>query len=164
MKRGLAIMMTLLFAGLTAGLPAGAARAAGYEDYRQRQQDLAALAGVFGDLHHIRRQCEPRAEADVWRERMKTLIDLEAPLPDARQAMITAFNRAYGAARRRYPVCNRRARDYAAAQSERAEIIVARLVRPLHETLDRDEAALFTVSPETGAQPAPTEKPGRQNR
>ena len=131
---------------------AGAAYAAaeGYDDYRQRQQDLTALAAIFGDLHHIRRDCAPRAEADVWRERMKTLIDLEAPLPDARQEMIAAFNRAYRAAQRRYPVCNRRARDYAASQALRAEAIVARLTAPLYEALEEGEPFLLTETPQNG--------------
>ena len=156
MKRGVPFLTAAAAAFLAAAVLAGAApttaaAAAGYEDYRQRQQDLAALAGIFGDLHAIRRQCEPRAEADVWRERMKTLIELEAPLPDARQDMIAAFNRSYRAAQRRHPLCNRRARDAAAAQAARAETLVARLTAPLYEALEQGEAPIFAVFPETGA-------------
>ena len=141
-----AIIFAIVFAGAV-GLAASAA-AEGYEDYRQRQEDLTALSAIFGDLHHIRRYCEPRAEADVWRERMKTVIDLEAPLPEARQEMITAFNRAYRTAQRRYPACNRRARDYAASQALRAEAIVARLTAPLYEALEDNAPLLITETPQ----------------
>ena len=52
-------------------------RAQTYDDYQRRFADLLALSSVFGELHHIRRTCLPRYEADTWRERMKQLIDLE---------------------------------------------------------------------------------------
>ena len=80
---------------------------------------------------------------------MKTLIELEAPLPDARQEMIAAFNRSYRTAQRRHPLCDRGARDYAAAQAARAETLVARLTAPLYEALEQGEAPIFAVSPET---------------
>lgn len=144
MVRAIAFAIAISLAG------AVSAAAEGYEDYRQRQEDLTALSAIFGDLHHIRRYCEPRAEADVWRERMKTVIDLEAPLPEARQEMISAFNRAYRAAQRRYPACNRRARDYAAAQALRADAIIARLTAPLYEALEENQPLLLTETPQNG--------------
>ena len=150
-----AIIFAAVFASAASlAVPAGAA-AEGYEDYRQRQEDLTALSAIFGDLHHIRRYCEPRAEADVWRERMKTVIDLEAPLPEARQAMITAFNRAYRTAQRRYPTCNRRARDYAASQALRADAIIARLTTPLYEALEENQPLLLTETPQNGETQGP---------
>ena len=113
---------------------AATASAQDFAAHQQRQQDLVALSGVFGTLHHIRRYCEPRAEADVWRERMKTMIELEAPQPAAREDMVRAFNRAYRNAQRRFPDCSRRAQDHAASRALQADAIVERLTTPLHET------------------------------
>ena len=53
--------------------------AQGSGDYRLRQQNLTKLSGIFGELHHIRRICEPRIEADIWRNRMKKMVELEGP-------------------------------------------------------------------------------------
>ena len=68
MKRLLIFLFAIVFAG-----PAIAQTA---EDYRRRQADLNALSVVFGELHHIRRHCEPRREADLWRNRMKRMVEL----------------------------------------------------------------------------------------
>lgn len=129
------------------------ANAAGqdYDSYQQRQKDLAALSSIFGELHHIRRYCEPRYEADVWRDRMKSLIDLEAPLPEAQQAMVAAFNNGYRNAQRRFPSCNRRARDYAASRAVSADAIVERLTAPLYEAMRENEPLLMlSTTPQTG--------------
>ena len=117
---------------------AATANAQDFAAHQQRQQDLVALSGVFGTLHHIRRYCEPRAEADVWRERMKTMIELEAPQPAAREDMVRAFNRSYRNAQRRFPDCGRRARDHAASRALQADAIVERLTTPLYETASQD--------------------------
>lgn len=126
------------------------ATAQGYDSYEQRQKDLVQLASVFGDLHHIRRMCEPRYEADAWRERMKKLVDLEAPMPDARQDMVSAFNQSYRNVQRRFPSCNRRARDYAASRAARADAIVERLTAPLYDAMEENETLLFSATPPPG--------------
>lgn len=151
---GLNAFMTRLAAILALlAIAAGShAAAQDFESYQQRQRDLVGLAAVFGDLHHVRRYCDPRAEADVWRERMKKIIELEAPLAEAREEMVAAFNRSYRSAQRRFPRCDRRARDYAAARAAQGDEIVNRLKAPLYEAMEQ-ETSPFAVggAPETSA-------------
>ena len=80
-----------------------AAGAQDLETYQQRQRDLEALAGLFGELHHLRRTCDPQFEADTWRDRMKTLIELEEPQDAEREALVQEFNKGYRNAQRAYP-------------------------------------------------------------
>ena len=129
-----------IIAGIAALTPllANAQNDPSFEDYQVRQSDLVALSALFGELHHIRRQCNPRGEGDVWRERMKTLVDLEEPQPEARDEMVAAFNKGYRAAQQRFRSCSRNARDHAAARAAQGEMIVARLVAPLEEAIEEE--------------------------
>ena len=136
-------------AALIAVLPL-AGHAQDLQSYQQRQTDLANLAGLFGELHHIRRTCEPRYEADVWRDRMKKLISLEEPQSSEREAMVQQFNKGYRDARSRFSSCNRRARDYAASRAAQGDVIVSRLTEALHEAEDET----FGASPYVLTVPA----------
>lgn len=107
-------------------------------DYGARQRGLVSLAQIFGELHHIRRTCDPDREADVWRNRMKRLIDLEEPSFDVREQMVGAFNDGYVSAQSRFPYCDRDAEDYAAARAYAGEALVSNLTAPLY-TIDRGE-------------------------
>ncbi|MFQ5563329.1 MAG: TIGR02301 family protein [Parvularculaceae bacterium] len=117
------------------------------KDYQRRVGDLAALSGIFGELHHIRRTCEPRLEADVWRDRMKQLIDLEDPQADARERMVKAFNAGYARAQQRFPYCDGAARDYAATRAAEGDVIVERLTAPLYEALRESDERPEVSSP-----------------
>ena len=142
-----------IIAGIAALTPllANAQNDPSFEDYQVRQSYLVALSALFGELHHIRRQCNPRGEGDVWRERMKTLVDLEEPQPAARDEMVAAFNKGYRAAQQRFRSCSRNARDHAAARAAQGEMIVARLVEPLEEAMEEgpvfDETAFQNETP-----------------
>ena len=107
--------------------------------YQQRKTDLVALSGLFGELHQIRRLCEPRLEGDAWRERMKKLIELEEPQPQLRDDMVASFNKGYRAAGQHFQSCSRRARDHAAARAVQGETIIARLTAPLYDTLEQQK-------------------------
>ena len=138
----------LIGAIIAAGLAASAANAQNLDNYEQRQSDLTSLSSVFGSLHYIRRICEPRIEANIWRERMKEIIKLEDPAPKQRDDMVAAFNAAYNEAQRRYPRCSRRAEDFAAMRAAMGNDYVARLAGPLYETLrNQDNANLSTEGP-----------------
>ena len=102
-----------------------------YAAYLERQKNLTRLSEIFGELHHIRRTCEPRREADVWRNRMKRLVSLEEPTAQQRNAMVEAFNKGYAAARKSYIACERNAEDRAAAAALEGEQLVAALTAPL---------------------------------
>jgi uncharacterized protein (TIGR02301 family) len=126
-------------------------RAQDLEAYQQRQQDLSALAELFGELHHLRRTCDPGFEADVWRERMKKMIDLEEPQATEREALVQQFNKGYRAAQSRHPSCDRRARDYAAARAAQGDVVVDRLANALRDREEVDCArapALITPPPD----------------
>lgn len=118
----------LVPAALLLAAPAAAQEGA----YGARQRGLVSLAQIFGELHHIRRTCDPDREADVWRNRMKRLIDLESPSFDAREQMVGAFNDGYLSAQARFPYCNRDADDYAAARAYAGEALVSNLTAPLY--------------------------------
>ena len=109
-------------------------------DYRARLNDLVSVSAIFGEMHHIRRQCDPRGDGDVWRDRMKKLIEFEGPQGPARERMVTAFNDGYRAAQRRFDYCDRGARDYAAQRAADGDAIVARLMAPLYTALGESGA------------------------
>lgn len=102
-------------------------------DYSARQRELVSLSRIFGELHHVRRTCEPEREADIWRNRMKRLIDLEEPSFDVREQMVAAFNEGYVAAQARFPYCERSAEDFAAARAYAGEALISNLTAPLYE-------------------------------
>ena len=92
-----------------------------------RTRDLAALAEVFGELHHIRRMCEPERENEIWRNRMKSLVALEQPTAALRRKLVAAFNEGFKNAQTRYPSCAADAVARAATRASDGEAIVARL-------------------------------------
>jgi len=125
-----------LIGSAVVGVPSFAfstAYAQNFDDYQIRKTDLVLLSAIFGELHHIRRHCDPQREGDVWRGRMKKLIELEEPQPAAQEEMIAAFNKGYRAAQDHFPSCTRRSRDHAAARAARGDAIIERLTAPLYE-------------------------------
>lgn len=144
---GFTMPRAFIITALSAAVLAGAAAAQDFEEYELRHADLSALSEIFGELHHIRRNCKPRSEADVWRERMKKLIDLEDPQADVREQMVASFNNGYARAQERFSYCNRRAQDYAAARAAQGDAIVERLMAPLYETAEEDEAPFVWSEP-----------------
>lgn len=144
--------MRVLFVIAAFLMSLGSAAAQDLETYQQRQRDLAALAELFGEMHHIRRTCEPRFEADVWRERMKQLIELEEPQAQEREALVQQFNKGYRGAQSRFPACDRRARDYAAARAAQGDAVVRRLSEALLEE-DLAIASPYLITPPEPPQP-----------
>jgi uncharacterized protein (TIGR02301 family) len=104
-------------------------------DYAQRARDLEALSGIFGELHHIRRMCEPQREGEIWRDRMRKLVELESPQPALHERMVAAFNDGFYGAETKFPYCDRDARDYAAARASEGDALTARLAAPLYQSL-----------------------------
>lgn len=126
-------MLRLIFAA--ALMLVAAPLAAQTIDYAERARDLEALSGIFGELHHIRRLCEPQREAEIWRDRMRKLVELEAPQPALRERMVAAFNTGFYDAEAKFPYCDREARDYAAARASEGDAVAARLAAPLYQSL-----------------------------
>ncbi|MFW6412991.1 MAG: TIGR02301 family protein [Oceanicaulis sp.] len=66
---------------------------------------VEALAGVLGELHFIQFKCEGR-NAQLWRETMLELLELEAPTRGAlRDRLIETFNAGFRAQQRRDTRC-----------------------------------------------------------
>lgn len=114
-------------------------------DYGVRQRGLVSLSHIFGELHHVRRTCDPDREADSWRNRMKRLIDLEEPAFEVREQMVAAFNDGYVSAQARFPYCDRDAEDYAAARAYAGEAVVSNLTAPLYAAQQGEDAEDVTV-------------------
>ncbi len=114
-------------------------------DYEARRAALTGLSRIFGEMHHIRRLCEPDREGDIWRDRMKRLIDLEQPAFDLREEMVGSFNDGYSSAQSRFAYCDRDAEDYAAARALTGEALVSNLTAPLYETERGEEDESVTV-------------------
>lgn len=110
-------------------------------DYAERARDLETLSGIFGELHHIRRLCEPRSESELWRERMRKLVELEDPQPALQEKMVAAFNSGFYAAQKKYPYCDRDARDHAAALAAEGDSVTARLMAPLYQFAGEPDSA-----------------------
>jgi len=127
--RAVLVSASVLLASSAA--PAAAQRV----DYVQRANDLEALSRAFGELHLIRRMCEPRREAEIWRNRMRQLVELEQPQPALRDRMVAAFNAGFRDAERRFDYCDDDARDFAAASAAEADAVVNRLMEPLYGAL-----------------------------
>jgi uncharacterized protein (TIGR02301 family) len=130
-KEGSMLKRLVLIIALVAATPAAAQRI----DYVQRAQDLETLSEAFGVLHHVRRLCEPRRESEVWRNRMRNLVELEQPQPGLRDRMVEAFNSGFREAEQRFEYCDEDARDYAAAVAANADAVINRLMEPLYGTL-----------------------------
>ncbi len=139
----------LVGAAALALMGAAAAQSQSADEYQQRQRDLVELASVFGEMHHIRRVCEPRLESDIWRDRMKRLVDLEQPPFEAREEMVKRFNDGYRNAGDHFPACNRRARDHAAARAVFARRLVGRLSAPLREAERFEDGPLILTIPQS---------------
>jgi len=108
-----------------------------YDDYLIRKQNLIELSGIFGELHHIRRMCEPGSEANAWRQRMQTMIELEAPDNDTHLKMVESFNLAFRRGKDAYLSCTKQAQRRAKDLAWRG----AGLVDSLTLALEQEDAA-----------------------
>ncbi len=104
-----------------------------YDDYLVRKQHLIDLSGIFGELHHIRRLCEPESEANVWRQRMQTLIELEAPDNATHLKMVESFNLAFRRGKDVSVSCTKQAQRRAKDLAWRGAAIVDSLTLPLEQ-------------------------------
>jgi uncharacterized protein (TIGR02301 family) len=134
-------MMRRLLISLAACF-AAAPLAAQEMDYRQRAEDLVAISRIFGELHHIRRNCE-RDEAEVWRDRMRKLVEFEMPQADLREQMVLSFNDGFRNAERRHRYCDRDARNHAASIAAEGDRVATRLLEPLYNSLTEETSGYW---------------------
>ncbi len=77
-------------------------------DYRQHQTQIIRLAEVMGGSHYLRGICD-KADNQIWRAHMLSLLELEQPPQEMREEMVSRFNANYDRARRSFSKCNRKA-------------------------------------------------------
>lgn len=93
--------MLALGAALTATVPARARAAPDTKPYDTR---LLRLAEILGAVHYLRELCGAN-EGQLWRDRMKELIDAEGSSPLRRAKLTKSFNLGYSSYSRTYNSC-----------------------------------------------------------
>ena len=84
-----------------AGPPAAAAASG---DARPYDDKLMRLAEILGAVHYLRELCSAN-DGQLWRDRMKELIDTEGGTAIRRARLTRSFNQGYRSYRRTYVTC-----------------------------------------------------------
>jgi uncharacterized protein (TIGR02301 family) len=85
------------------GPGAGAAQAAA-GDAKPYDDKLMRLAEILGAVHYLRELCSAN-DGQLWRDRMKELIDTEGGTAIRRARLSRSFNQGYRSYRRTYATC-----------------------------------------------------------
>lgn len=104
MRRSLRIAIA---AGMSAALLApGAALAQGMNtaDSKPYDERLMRLAEILGSVHYLRELCES-SDGQLWRDRMRELIDAEGSSALRRARLTRSFNQGYNSYSRTYKTC-----------------------------------------------------------
>ena len=98
--------------------------------FTERQADLVALAGHLGALHRLRQLCAYTENVDLFRNRMRELVPLEAPMGRTRLDMIAAFNEQYRSQSTAHLTCSDEARTTYETEAAAALTVTNRLYAP----------------------------------
>ncbi|MEM9810729.1 MAG: TIGR02301 family protein [Pseudomonadota bacterium] len=101
------------------------------EHFNARQGDLVLLSEYLGALHRLSQVCGNYGEGDLYRERMKQVIEGESPPRFTREAMIGAFNRGFRRTSARHLACGRAAEQAFRQEASSAMQVNDRLYAPL---------------------------------
>ena len=93
----------LLAAGALAVAGAGQVRAQA-ADTKPYDEQLLRLAEILGAVHYLRELCSAN-DGQLWRERMKELLDTEGATALRRARLTRSFNQGYRSYRRTYATC-----------------------------------------------------------
>ena len=93
-----AVAMALLCAGLSAPAPAQQSDTKPYDD------KLTRLAEVLGAVHFLRELCGS-TDGQLWRERMREILDGEGATALRRAKLTRSFNSGYRSYSRTYQTC-----------------------------------------------------------
>ncbi len=123
--------LVILFAIVASATPAFAqAPVDAKTAFTERQADLIALAGHLGALHRLRQLCAYNDNVDLFRNRMRELVPLEAPMGRTRLDMIAAFNEHYRRESEAHITCSDAARTTYEAEASAALTVTERLYAP----------------------------------
>lgn len=99
-----AALAVALHGGVAPALgPSGTAHAAP-GDAKPYDDKLMRLAEILGAVHYLRELCSAN-DGQLWRERMKELIDTEGGTAIRRARLTRSFNQGYRSYRRTYVTC-----------------------------------------------------------
>ena len=96
---GLLLAATLWLAVLQSAAPANAAA-----DGKPYDEKLMRLSEILGAVHYLRELCGA-GDGQIWRDRMRELIDAEGGSAQRRARFTRSFNQGYRAYSRTYNVC-----------------------------------------------------------
>jgi uncharacterized protein (TIGR02301 family) len=97
-----AASLALLAVTFVVAIP-GASRALG-PDGKPYDDKLMRLAEIMGAVHYLRELCSA-SEGQLWRERMKELLDAEGSSALRRARLTRSFNQGYRSYNRTYVTC-----------------------------------------------------------
>lgn len=74
------------------------------------EAQMQRLAEILGSLHYLRPLCGSD-EGSLWRDQMNAMLDAEAPTPDRKAKLVTAFNQGYSSFASTYRACTQAAAE-----------------------------------------------------
>lgn len=93
------------------------------ELFKQRQEDLVAMAGRLGSLHRLSQVCGGYRDMTLFRDNMLAIVEGERPHAATREAMIKAFNTRYSETADLHSSCSRDA-EYALREEALAALAI----------------------------------------
>lgn len=90
--------------GVSGAFSAGAVAQAAPGDAKPYDDKLMRLAEILGAVHYLRELCSAN-DGQLWRERMKELLDTEGGTAIRRARLTRSFNQGYRSYRRTYVTC-----------------------------------------------------------
>lgn len=104
-QRGVASWaVTLVALAGALALAGGSPARAGAADSKPYDEQLLRLAEILGSVHYLRELCSAN-DGQLWRERMKELLDTEGATALRRARLTRSFNQGYRSYRRTYATC-----------------------------------------------------------
>jgi uncharacterized protein (TIGR02301 family) len=103
MQRRLTLSVLALGAAACLAVPFWAAQAAS-GDAKPYDDKLMRLAEIMGAVHYLRELCSAN-DGQLWRDRMKELLDTEGGTAIRRARLTRSFNQGYRSYRRTYVTC-----------------------------------------------------------
>jgi uncharacterized protein (TIGR02301 family) len=97
------LALALFIAALGGTITPATSRAAG-PDGKPYDDKLLRLAEIMGAVHYLRELCSAN-EGQLWRERMKELLDAEGSSALRRARLTRSFNQGYRSYNRTYVTC-----------------------------------------------------------
>lgn len=96
-------LATVALVGLVTFAGSVAVRAA-TQDSKPYDDQLMRLAEILGSVHYLRELCSAN-DGQIWRDRMKELLDTEGGTALRRARLTRSFNQGYRSYRRTYATC-----------------------------------------------------------